>query len=60
MAVSYIIYLTDPDEEWTEEDGGALELYPLAEKGNLGVPANAPTKVSTRVKDPPVHRIGPH
>jgi Rps23 Pro-64 3,4-dihydroxylase Tpa1-like proline 4-hydroxylase len=27
--VSYIIYLTDPDEEWLKEDGGALELYPL-------------------------------
>lgn len=26
--VSYIIYLTDPDEGWTEDDGGALELYP--------------------------------
>ena len=27
--VSYIIYLTDPDEEWLDTDGGALELYPL-------------------------------
>ena len=27
--VSYIIYLTDPDDEWTDNDGGALELYPL-------------------------------
>ena len=27
--VSYIIYLTDPDEDWLKEDGGALELYPL-------------------------------
>jgi Rps23 Pro-64 3,4-dihydroxylase Tpa1-like proline 4-hydroxylase len=26
--VSYIIYLPDPDEEWTALDGGALELYP--------------------------------
>ncbi|KAL4426531.1 hypothetical protein ABPG77_008389 [Micractinium sp. CCAP 211/92] len=26
--VSYIIYLTDPDQPWTAEDGGALELYP--------------------------------
>ena len=26
--VSYIIYLTDPDMGWKEEDGGALELYP--------------------------------
>jgi prolyl 3-hydroxylase /prolyl 3,4-dihydroxylase len=27
--VSYIIYLTDPDSEWTAKDGGALEIYPL-------------------------------
>ena len=27
-SVSFIIYLTDPDEGWTEEDGGLLELYP--------------------------------
>lgn len=26
--VSYIIYLTDPDDPWTADDGGALELYP--------------------------------
>lgn len=29
--VSYIIYLTDPEEGWTKEDGGALELYPSSE-----------------------------
>jgi len=28
--VSYIIYLTDPDDPWLVEDGGALELYPEA------------------------------
>lgn len=39
--------MTDPEEEWKEEDGGALELYPLAEKGKLGVPATTPAKVST-------------
>ena len=38
--------MTDPEEKWTEEDGGALELYPLAEKGKKGVPATAPAKVS--------------
>lgn len=27
--VSYILYLTDPELEWTEADGGALELYPI-------------------------------
>lgn len=35
-AVSFIIYLTDPDEAWTAEDGGALELYPLVEGGGWG------------------------
>ena len=29
--VSFIIYLTDPDEPWLASDGGALELYPLDE-----------------------------
>lgn len=47
--VSYIIYLTDPDEPWTELDGGALELYaldPASIKGTgehrQGVPAVLP------------------
>lgn len=26
--ISFIIYLTDPTDPWTVEDGGALELYP--------------------------------
>ncbi|KAJ3294342.1 hypothetical protein HK104_003651 [Borealophlyctis nickersoniae] len=39
--VSYILYLTDPEEEWKEEYGGALELYPVVKKGTPGV---APTK----------------
>lgn len=25
--ISYILYLTDPDPEWNDEDGGRLELY---------------------------------
>ena len=25
--VSYIIYLTDPDPDWIDSDGGRLELY---------------------------------
>jgi Rps23 Pro-64 3,4-dihydroxylase Tpa1-like proline 4-hydroxylase len=30
--VSFIVYLTDPDEPWdAARDGGALELYPLVE-----------------------------
>ena len=35
--ISYIIYLTDPDEKWTAEDGGALELYPVIEPGTPAV-----------------------
>jgi prolyl 3-hydroxylase /prolyl 3,4-dihydroxylase len=50
--ISFIIYLTDPDEEWTAQDGGALELYPLDESQGIttingapqGVPAALPTK----------------
>lgn len=41
-AVSYIIYLTDPESEWQAVDGGALELYPLLEGDQTnpsGVPA---------------------
>jgi Rps23 Pro-64 3,4-dihydroxylase Tpa1-like proline 4-hydroxylase len=43
--ISYIIYLTDPDCEWTAEDGGALELYPLEGDKNAqqGVPVPSPT-----------------
>ena len=45
-------YLTDPDEEWMEEDGGVLELYPIDPAsaidmgpgiGVQGVPTAAPT-----------------
>eukprot|EP01039_Chlorochromonas_danica_P008261 gene8261-9110_t len=50
--ISFIIYLSDPDEEWKEEDGGALELYPLdgssvvftPEAGPQGIPVAMPTK----------------
>ena len=35
--ISYIIYLTDPDEAWVAEDGGALELYPVETAGTPGV-----------------------
>eukprot|EP00915_Cephaloidophora_sp_WS-2016_P003151 GHVH01004242.1.p1 GENE.GHVH01004242.1~~GHVH01004242.1.p1 ORF type:complete len:574 (+),score=118.63 GHVH01004242.1:49-1770(+) len=27
--VAYILYLNDPEDAWKDEDGGALELYPL-------------------------------
>jgi Rps23 Pro-64 3,4-dihydroxylase Tpa1-like proline 4-hydroxylase len=30
--VSYIIYLTDPDDEWRENEGGALELYAIGKR----------------------------
>lgn len=40
--ISFIIYLTDPDEAWEAADGGALEIYPLSEPGKLGAPAVAP------------------
>jgi len=40
--ISFIIYLTDPDEEWEVADGGALEIYPLSEPDKLGAPAVAP------------------
>jgi prolyl 3-hydroxylase /prolyl 3,4-dihydroxylase len=33
--VSYILYLTDPDEPWQPEWGGGLRLYPTEVKRNL-------------------------
>lgn len=38
--VSYILYLTDPDDPWQPENGGALELYPVVEKGTPAVEPN--------------------
>ncbi|KAJ3265780.1 hypothetical protein HDU76_012018, partial [Blyttiomyces sp. JEL0837] len=32
-SVSYILYLTDPDQPWKPEEGGALELFPVVSKG---------------------------
>ena len=40
--VSYIIYLSEPDEGWERSDGGALELYALAQAGVAGEPAVRP------------------
>ncbi|KAI8332562.1 Oxoglutarate and iron-dependent oxygenase degradation C-term-domain-containing protein [Chlamydoabsidia padenii] len=40
--VSFILYLTDPDQRWDPKDGGALELYPVIQKG---IPATEPTVV---------------
>ena len=47
--VSYIIYLTDPDEAWKSEDGGALALYdcigdPNDESKKLPLPKSHPIK----------------
>jgi Rps23 Pro-64 3,4-dihydroxylase Tpa1-like proline 4-hydroxylase len=47
--VSYIIYLTDPENEWRSEDGGALALYDCIdnpeEKGKkLPLPQSHPLK----------------
>lgn len=35
--VSYILYLTDPDCRWDPKNGGALELYPVVEKGTPAI-----------------------
>jgi len=44
--VSFIIYLTDPDDPFTPEDGGGLELYPLeGGAADMGIPAVYPSKV---------------
>ncbi|KAI8074419.1 Oxoglutarate and iron-dependent oxygenase degradation C-term-domain-containing protein [Gongronella butleri] len=40
--VSYILYLTDPEDPWDPKDGGALELYPVIQKG---IPATEPTVI---------------
>lgn len=39
--VSYILYLTDPDSDWSESDGGALELYSVNPEGQ---PDSTPVK----------------
>jgi len=55
-AVSYIIYLVDPDVAWTAEDGGCLELYPLQQEVAAAAAAggfqNSATELHTRA--PPV------
>lgn len=42
--VSFIYYLSDPEGDWTAEEGGALELYPPHPTGPRGTPAIAPEK----------------
>lgn len=45
--VSFIIYLTDPDEEWTAADGGALELYPLDKSSIVTPQLSTQSSIST-------------
>eukprot|EP00928_Gymnodinium_smaydae_P039022 TRINITY_DN26761_c0_g1_i1.p1 TRINITY_DN26761_c0_g1~~TRINITY_DN26761_c0_g1_i1.p1 ORF type:complete len:650 (+),score=173.76 TRINITY_DN26761_c0_g1_i1:288-1952(+) len=49
--VSFIYYLTDPEEDWTPEEGGALELYPQEQGAPVGTPAAAPTKTLLPLAD---------
>ena len=42
--VTFIYYLTDPDEEWASAEGGTLELYPVDPKAPRGTPAVCPSK----------------
>ena len=43
--VSFIIYLTDPEDAWSDEDGGRLELYgSIEEEDGTNVPAPFPAK----------------
>jgi len=42
--VSFIYYMTDPEEEWRPEEGGALELYPMEPGAPHGTPATSPVK----------------
>lgn len=54
--VSYIIYISDPETPWTQDEGGSLELYPLDPSSiclikdeitgtstEQGIPASIPT-----------------
>lgn len=41
--ISYILYLSDNQEEWTVNDGGALELYPVSKLVHA-TPSVHPTK----------------
>jgi Rps23 Pro-64 3,4-dihydroxylase Tpa1-like proline 4-hydroxylase len=48
--VSYIIYLTDPEPEWTDEDGGRLELYEsITEVVNIVSSDGTQSPVETKV-----------
>jgi hypothetical protein len=51
-AVSFIIYLVDPDVAWTAQDGGCLELYPLQQE--VAAAAGAPPSTELHTRAPPV------
>jgi len=42
--LSFIYYITDPDDEWEAAEGGALELYPAAPGEPHGTPSSIPSK----------------
>lgn len=50
--ISFIIYLTDPDEPWTTADGGALELYPLDKSSITKTPSSSSAKENPRTLKP--------
>ena len=51
--VSYILYLTDPDDPWQPEWGGALRLYPTKERKDAdGSTAKTPTPDAIKVIPP--------
>ncbi|RDA85358.1 hypothetical protein CP532_6411 [Ophiocordyceps camponoti-leonardi (nom. inval.)] len=51
--VSYILYLTDPDEPWQPQWGGALRLYPVEElQGKDGQIARTPLPDPVKVIPP--------
>lgn len=51
--VSYILYLTDPDQPWQAEWGGSLRLFPVQEiKGKDGVVAKTPLPDPVKIIPP--------
>jgi hypothetical protein len=52
--VSYILYLTDPDNAWQPSWGGALRLYPVSDRVNseTGEVAKTPSPDFTKVIPP--------
>lgn len=55
--ISFILYLSDPDEEWHAEDGGAIELYPLEGDSVVFHPLAGPQGVPTAL---PSATVLPH